>query len=131
MIVLDAWAVVALLKDEPASPRVERALEEQEALISAVNLGESQYTLVKEGRDRRTVEAAIDVLRRTIRIDLPDWPLVRAAARLKGDRPLSYADAFCVATAQRHRATLWTGDPEILALSDVVDVVDLREAGGG
>lgn len=128
MIVLDAWAVVALLKDEPASPRVERALDEEDVVISAINLGESQCSLVKDGKDMRTVESAIEVLRRTVRVDLPDWPLVQAAARIKGARPLSYADAFCVATAQRHRAAVWTGDPEIVALSDLVEIVDLRDA---
>lgn len=128
MIVLDAWAIMALLKKEPAGPRVQRAVDEVDVAISAINLGESQYVLTKEGRDAPTVEAAMELLRRTIRVDLPDWPLVRAAARIKGARALSYADAFCVATAQRHRAALWTGDPEILALEDLVDVVDLRDA---
>jgi len=55
-----------------------------------------------------------------------DWPLVRAAAFVKARHRLSYADAFCVATAQRMRAPLWTGDPEILALGDELEVVDLR-----
>lgn len=128
MIVLDAWAVVALFKEEPAGHRVQEAIDTDEVSVSAINLGESHYVLVREGKDEAAVEAAVDALRRTVRVDLPDWPLVRTAAWLKARRPVSYADAFCVATAQRHRAPVWTGDPEIVALSDLVDVVDLRDA---
>jgi hypothetical protein len=38
------------------------------------------------------------------------------AAELKALHPISYADAFAVATARAERAVLVTGDPEILAL---------------
>ena len=46
----------------------------------------------------------------------PDWPLVSAAAKIKARGGLSYADAFCIATAVRVEAPLWTGDPEIVEL---------------
>jgi predicted nucleic acid-binding protein len=52
---------------------------------------------------------------------------VRTAAQIKAGNRLSYADAFVVATAQRHSAPLYTGDPEIVALGDLVEVVDLRK----
>jgi uncharacterized protein with PIN domain len=42
-IVLDAWAITALFGDEDAADRVERALEEDEAIVSWINLGESFY----------------------------------------------------------------------------------------
>ena len=57
---------------------------------------------------------------------LPDWPLVVAAARLKAAGGISYADAFCVASAERHQVPLYTGDPEILALQIPVQRIDLR-----
>ncbi len=41
---------------------------------------------------------------------------------------LSYADAFAEATAHRHCAPLYTGDPELFSLGGELDVVDLREA---
>jgi len=46
-----------------------------------------------------------------------------SAARLRAAHRLSYADALCVTTGRRHGAPVWTGDPEMVAL---VDVVDLR-----
>lgn len=56
-------------------------------------------------------------------------PLVLEAARLKARYPMSYADAFAVATARAERAAIVTGDAEILALPrDVVRVVRLARA---
>jgi predicted nucleic acid-binding protein len=93
--------------------------------MCSVNLGEVLYAEARRlGRERAL--AGIEVLRRRLQIVEADWPLVRAAALVKARHRLSYADAFCVATAQRLRAPLWTGDPEILALADEVEVVDLR-----
>lgn len=68
----------------------------------------------------------VEALRRTVVSERPDWDLTASAARLKSRHRLSYADAFAVATARRHDAPLYTGDPEILALPSLVDVIDLR-----
>jgi PIN domain nuclease of toxin-antitoxin system len=124
-LVLDAWAVLTFLRNEPAAPRVEELIETESTLISSINLGEVLYSSIRE-RGEQTAEEMIDALRTVVTVDHPDWDTVTAAARVKADGGLSYADAFCVATAQRHQAPLYTGDPEILALEGVVDLVDLR-----
>jgi predicted nucleic acid-binding protein len=125
-IVLDAWAVTALFDDEHAADRVERALEEEEGVvISWINLGESFYNAIRR-RGRKAADEALRSLLPLVAAEPPDPSLVLAAAALKAENRLSYTDAFCVATAQRHRAPLWTGDPEIIALGDLVEVVDLR-----
>lgn len=51
-----------------------------------------------------------------------------AAAQVKAVGGLAYADAFCIATAQRLGAPVWTGDPEIVESASGLpcDVVDLR-----
>jgi predicted nucleic acid-binding protein len=41
---------------------------------------------------------------------------------MKARFPLSYADAFALATAVRFRARLVTGDPEFEAAEDLVEV---------
>lgn len=93
--------------------------------MSVVNLGEAYYNLVRRvGEQPATVGVA--ELRSRVRIEPADWPLTAAAARIKARGGLSYPDAFCIATAQRHRAPLWTGDDEILALADEAEMVDLR-----
>jgi PIN domain nuclease of toxin-antitoxin system len=126
--VLDAWAVAALLNDEPAAERVIALLEHDECWISSINLGEAYYTSVR-ARGRDLTDERIEVLRQVVSLDQPDWPLVRDAAGIKARGGLSYADAFCVATARRHDAPLYTGDPEIVSLDDPgVEIVDLRTA---
>jgi predicted nucleic acid-binding protein len=114
-----------MLKGEPAGPRVRDVIASGAGAMCSVNLGEILSAEVRRlGRERAL--AGIEVLRRRLEVVEPDWPLVRAAALVKAGHRLSYADAFCVATAQRLRAPLWTGDPEILALADELEVVDLR-----
>lgn len=125
--VLDAWAVLALLRGEPSAACVEELLVAEGALISSINLGEALYWIERECGGSAAAEQ-IEKLRSILAVEDPDWPLVRAAAHVKADGGLSYADAFCVATAQRHQAKLYTGDPEILALGELVEVVDLRES---
>jgi PIN domain nuclease of toxin-antitoxin system len=126
--VLDAWAIMALLRDEPAAECVRDVIATGDARICSVNLGEAYYVVQRE-RGRRFATEQIDAIRMVVRVEHPDWELVRAAADVKAGGGLSYPDAFCVATAQRHRAPLYTGDDEILGLDDPgVAVVDLRES---
>lgn len=124
--VLDSWAVLALLNDEPPAARVQETIDDGDAIMSWINLGEVYYYTVRR-RDERRARQAIDELQRRVRVETPDPSLVLAAASLKAGGGLSYADAFCVATAMRHRAPLYTGDPEILRLEDPdIEVIDLR-----
>lgn len=124
--VLDAWAALAFLRGESAAPRVKELILAEEVLISSINLGEALYWTERR-LGQRAAREEVDRLRPMLAVEDPDWPLVAAAAHIKAGGGLSYADAFCVATAQRHQATLYTGDPEILALEVPVEMVDLRE----
>jgi len=124
---LDSWAVMAMLNAEPAAPRVREAVE-QGAVMSWVNLGEVYYLTMRR-RGEALARRAVEALQRRIDVEEPDVALVMAAAEIKARGRMSYADAFCVATARRHRAAVYTGDPEIVALDgDGLEVVDLRSA---
>ena len=126
--VLDAWAVMALLQDEPAAPRVRDVIATGGVCMSAVNLGEAYYA-VKRRRGRRFAIERVESIRQIVRVEDPDWDLTRAAADVKAGGGMSYPDAFCVATARRYQVPLYTGDPEIVALhGDDLEVVDLRIA---
>lgn len=125
--VLDSWAILAVLNDEPAAARVERVIEDGDALMSWVNLGEVYYQTIRR-RDEPRARVAVEAIRRRMQVEEADPDLVLAAARVKAQGGVSYADAFCIATAQRHGAALYTGDPEITSLTDPgVEIVDLRE----
>jgi PIN domain nuclease of toxin-antitoxin system len=118
---------MALYEDHPCVGDVEAAIDSAEAVMSAVNLGEVLYKLERDqGRERAVT--LVDMLRSVTMIEDPDWDLVVRAAHVKAEGGLSYADSYCVASAQRHDAPLYTGDPEILALNHLVELVDLRRA---
>lgn len=124
-VVLDAWAAMAIMRHESAGPRVAQLIDEGHAVMSWVSLGEVAYIRGRGiGMDR--AEADVRRFATTITAEPPDAMLVLAAARFKAAGRLSYADAFAAATAQRHRAPLLTGDPELLALRGQIEVVDLR-----
>jgi predicted nucleic acid-binding protein len=127
LLVLDSWALLAYLKDEPAASRIEEAWLSRGAAISSINLGEALYMRIRE-RGEGDAVADIERIRRRSRVIGADWTLIRSAARVKARGGLSYADAFCVATALRLDAPLWTGDPEIVGLAEGLqyEVVDLR-----
>jgi PIN domain nuclease of toxin-antitoxin system len=125
LVVLDSWALLAVLKDEAAAPRVNAAWADEGVAMCSVNLGEALYMRTRRA-GAATATRDIEAARVDMTVIDPDWGLVSAAAGLKARGGLSYADAFCVATAQRLDLPLWTGDPEIVALAGEVDIVDLR-----
>ena len=127
MLVLDSWALLAYLKDEPAARRIEAAWISEGAAISSINLGEALYLRIRE-RGEGDAVADIEKVRKRSKVVGADWDLIRSSAGVKARGGLSYADAFCVATALRLDAPLWTGDPEILNVSESLQfrVVDLR-----
>ncbi|MFP5322963.1 MAG: PIN domain-containing protein [Acidimicrobiia bacterium] len=113
-VVLDSWAVLRLLDGEPpAAHAVADLLERARPLMSWINLGEVHYVLRRvHGEDAATT--TVRDLRDVVDARLPDEELVLAAARIKSDHPMAYADAFAAALAASQDATLWTGDPELL-----------------
>ncbi len=128
MVVLDSWTLLAYLKDEPAAEQIEKEWLEGGAAISSINLGETLYIRMREGSEENAVSDIAMIRARSTVVD-PDWPLVLAAAKIKAGGGLSYADAFCIATAERLSAALWTGDPEIIekAMELQCNIKDLRD----
>lgn len=127
MVVLDAWAVLAMTNRERSGHAVLRVVETQDARMSSINLGEVAYR-VMQLRGPAATERTVRETRALVRVEDPDLDLVLAAARLKARGGISYADCFGVATAQRHGEPIVTGDPEIVALhgADGLEVIDPR-----
>jgi len=116
LIVLDAWALIAFLEDEPQALPVRDAWLSEGAAVSIINLGEIFYIRLRS-HGERDATARIDLLRSELDVVPADWPIVMDAGRIKAAGGLSYADAFCVASARSLDAELWTGDPEIVKLA--------------
>jgi predicted nucleic acid-binding protein len=110
---------------------VETVLADGEATACSINLGEVLYRQIR-AVGPSAAKQGVAVLRQDIEVISPNWELVVAAAETKARGGLSYADAFCVATAERQGSPLWTGDPEIIELEVAVagGVVDLRRVPG-
>lgn len=113
-VALDSWAVLRLLEGrEPAASRVQDLLDEEQPVMSWLNLGEV-FSVVSRDQGSVQAEHVIRDLRPYLRPDLPTERRILEAARIKAEYPMAYADAFAAATAIAHAATLWTGDPELL-----------------
>jgi predicted nucleic acid-binding protein len=52
-------------------------------------------------------------------IEAPSSQDIWSAALLKGQFPLSYADALAAALAQKHNCPVVTGDPEFRSVKDL------------
>lgn len=122
---LDSWAVLRWLEGvEPGTRRVEEALQHR-PVMSWINLGEVFYIVTRAAGEPAAQEVVND-LRTRLLLDEATPRRTLEAAALKAAHPMAYADAFAVATARAHAATLLTGDPEILGGPPDWAVDDLR-----
>jgi ribonuclease VapC len=126
-VVLDAYAVLAFLEQEPAADSVQRYLEaavagEVALLMTTVNLGETWYALCRRYGAAVADATVADVMALDIELVAADWRLTRAAAELKTGGGLSFAHCFAGALAQDRDAAILTGDPEFRRLEPHVRV---------
>lgn len=115
--VLDSWAVLAYLEDEPAGEQVANLIaesHEQEIplYMSIVNVGEVWYILAR-AMGAAEADKAVETLHR-LGIEKVDanWKSTKQAAAFKAQHRMSYADCFAAALAKETNADLITGDRE-------------------
>ncbi len=115
--ILDSFAMLAFLENEPGSSRVTELLIQAsqgkcQVVISLINLGEVLYITERErGLPKaQAVLAAVEQL--PVQILPADQNAVFAAAHIKAHYKISFADAFSVAAAKTFPGILLTGDPE-------------------
>lgn len=126
-LVLDNFALVSLFHREAGWQRVQVALYEQEkantrALLNWVNWGEFYYIVKRRVGGEKAKEALRLLEQLPIELFPVDLPLVQEAAEIKSEHAISYADAFCVATAQRLNAAVLTSDPEFRAVRHLIKI---------
>ena len=127
VFVLDAFAVIAHFDAESGGEKVKGLLKNAEngeisLAMSLINVGELAYIIGREqGRDKS--QAVLEDLRAfPITFYEATEERILAAAWLKSEYPISYADAFAVSLALELGSSLVTGDPEIKRLEKVVDL---------
>ena len=125
--VLDSFAVLALLGGEPGGEEVARLLQQAQEgevhlLMTWVNVGEVAY-IVERRWGKEQLRQMLAVLEETALEIVPvGQELALAAAHVKAEHPLAYADAFAAALAAKMGATLVTGDPEFRLLEDTIRI---------
>ena len=126
-VVLDSWAIMAYLEDEPAAEKIGNILADSHAdgtplLMSVINAGEIWYILAR----RRSEKDANTTLRWLneigVRLVDADWPLTKIAAGFKAKGNISYADCHAAAVAKHFNAMLITGDKEFEQLESMLSI---------
>jgi ribonuclease VapC len=124
---LDSHAALVYLKGEKGHEKVKAALADAERsgvplLMSEINIGEVGYIILRAKLTNNLDDFLSQFLSLPIRPVPVDFDLVIEAAKIKARFPLSYADAFAVATALRNDAAIITGDPEFKAVTKLVQI---------
>lgn len=125
--VLDSFALLAYLQDEPVASHIEKLLENAgkekcRLFLSMINLGELLYITERRGGVAKAQEALALIRQLPIEIVPVDEQIVFAAAHIKANHAISYADCFAVATAIQENATIVTGDAEFQSVEAIVKV---------
>lgn len=130
--VLDSFALLALLGKEQGGDLVADLLQQTQAdevqtRMTWVNVGEVAY-IVERRWGTGQVYQVLGTLEAT-KIDIVPVgrSLALAAAHIKAEHPLAYADAFAAALAMAEDATLVTGDPELKSLEKGLSIQWITE----
>jgi predicted nucleic acid-binding protein len=116
-IVLDSWAVLAYLEDEPAARKVGDIIADAHdddipLFMSVVNVGEVWHIVAREVSPADADNSVAQLRQLGIKFVEADWPLTQEAAKYKSKHRMSYADCFAAALTRHKNAVLLTGDPE-------------------
>ena len=123
--VIDSWPILEWIKErQPVTDLFENLLAEAQSgairlLMSAINVGEVYYYLRKYQGERLAESWRESSGTLPVTIEVPTMEEIWDAALLKGQHPISYADAFAAALALKHRCPLITGDPELQSIPDL------------
>ena len=139
MTILDAYALVALVGDEPAAAEVEDLLRTAEPAITSINLGEAFDVLRRiHGFAEEAVRAAVGPLVGVPLVVVSSteshaWDAAGLRHRYyhRRLRPLSLADCFLLASAAGDDR-IATADPAVadVAREEGIDLVPLPDTSG-
>ena len=125
--VLDSFALLRLLRDEPGAEVVSQILEKAGQRHQAVHMSDVNYAEVQYIVRRKDGDAAWEAIAR----ELPAAPiefhptsrrLADDAADFKARFKISLADAFAAALAKEKKGELITGDPEFKPLETEIKI---------
>lgn len=126
--VLDSFALLRFIQKEPGNEPVKDILDEVRsgtacAMLNVINMGEIIYTVQRRFGLQFKLEVVMNISRLGIVILPATNDLVFRAAEVKARFAMSYADAFAVASAIEHNATLVTGDQEFRQAEHLMNIL--------
>ncbi|MBU1908581.1 MAG: type II toxin-antitoxin system VapC family toxin [Verrucomicrobia bacterium] len=124
---MDSFALLAYLGGESGAQIVRTVLEYGQAhkgslFLSVINLGECMYIIEGEQGLEAAHKALAAMMQLPIEIVLADYDRTLAAAHVKANHKLSFADAFAIALAREKQATVITGDPEFEQAKHLISI---------
>jgi predicted nucleic acid-binding protein len=125
--ILDSFALLAFLQGEVSMTRVQEVLESAEnqqslVFMCIINLGEVLYIIEREQGLAKAHEALAAIQNLPMEILPADNQTVLAAAHIKANHSVSYADAFVVVCAQDINGIILTGDKEFELVESLASV---------
>ena len=125
--VLDASALMAMLREEPGARKVADAIAD--AHMSVLNYAEVVSYFIHAGMEEHDIDAMLDPL--PIELVPADKDIARLAGHLRGQTAaagLSLGDRFCLALAKQRGLPAWTADKEWKRIAEAVgvEVVTIR-----
>jgi PIN domain nuclease of toxin-antitoxin system len=139
LILLDSYAVIALLTSEPAADTVAGLLHDpRDAALTALGVAEVLDRLIR-GAQVDEFEAALDLMQLGLAPPIPvdaglamRAGLLRARSYHRTNCAVSLADCVAVEAARRHATALASSDPHLLDVcrSEGVDVIALPNRAG-
>ena len=129
--ILDSYALLAYFQAEPAGLKVRDILKDAlsthtTAYLSVISLGEIYYIIARKIGEEKADESLEDISSLPVSLIDATKERILAAAHVKAQHAVSYADAFVVAAAVEHSATIVTGDPEFKQTESLAPVLWLR-----
>jgi predicted nucleic acid-binding protein len=126
-LVLDTWAVIAFLEDEPSGGHIADLIasaheEEVPVYMCVVNAGEVWYIIAREISEEEANNSIKELHDLRIQFEDADWEITQEAARFKSKNKMSYADCYAGALAKVKKADLVTGDREFKAIEDQIKI---------
>jgi predicted nucleic acid-binding protein len=127
----DAFPILCWLQQESGCDMVENLLNQADngditVSMNMINLGEVYYRTCRISSLKKAEDIITKLKLLPIGYISVSDHMIMEAAKIKGKYPVSYADAFAIATAIQNRATVVTADPEYEAVSKLVKILWLK-----
>lgn len=129
---LDSFAVLCFLEDEPGAEEVHKLLNAAatgtcQLNMTVVNLAEVIYTVTRHEGQEQASEVLSLLESFPINFEEIDKELALIAADIKSRFSIALGDCFCIASAKNHSATAVTGDPEFKEVTHEIKIKWLPE----